>query len=45
VRQFPFNAQDALNLINPHSTATKKAPARKKTTSKTPAKKAAPKKQ
>lgn len=46
VRQFPFNAQDALNLINPHSTATKKAPARKKTTTgKTPAKKAAPKKQ
>ncbi|HET9364143.1 MAG TPA: OmpA family protein, partial [Candidatus Angelobacter sp.] len=46
VRQFPFNAQDALNLINPHSTATKKAPARKKTpTGKTPAKKAAPKKQ
>ena len=47
VRQFPFNAEDALNLLNPHSAAaTKKAVTGKKTpTGKTPAKKAAPKKQ
>lgn len=45
VRQFPFNAEDALNLINPHGTGTaapKKA-APKKGTSKTGTKKAAPK--
>jgi outer membrane protein OmpA-like peptidoglycan-associated protein len=34
VRQFPFNAEDALNLINPRGVSTKKAPA-KKTTPKT----------
>jgi len=47
VRQFPFNAEDALNLLNPHSAAaTKKAVTGKKTpTGKTPAKKAPPKKQ
>ncbi|HKD80735.1 MAG TPA: PKD domain-containing protein [Candidatus Angelobacter sp.] len=47
VRQFPFNAEDALNLLNPHSAAaTHKAVTGKKTpTGKTPAKKAPPKKQ
>lgn len=47
VRQFPFNAEDALNLLNPHgAAATKKAVTGKKTpTGKTPTKKAAPKKQ
>ncbi len=47
VRQFPFNAEDALNLLNPHSAAaTKKAVTGKKTpATKTPAKKAPPKKQ
>jgi outer membrane protein OmpA-like peptidoglycan-associated protein len=51
VRQFPFNAEDALNLLNPHgAAATKKAVTGKKTpattpTGKTPAKKAPPKKQ
>ena len=29
VRQFPFNAEDALNLINPRGVSTKKAPAKK----------------
>jgi outer membrane protein OmpA-like peptidoglycan-associated protein len=29
VRQFPFNAEDALNLINPRGISTKKAPAKK----------------
>ena len=45
VRQFPFNAEDALNLINPHGTGTAaaKKPAPKKGTSKTGTKKAAPK--
>jgi outer membrane protein OmpA-like peptidoglycan-associated protein len=45
VRQFPFNAEDALNLINPHGTGTAaaKKPAAKKGTSKTGTKKAAPK--
>jgi outer membrane protein OmpA-like peptidoglycan-associated protein len=47
VRQFPFNAEDALNLLNPHSAAaTRKAVTGKKTpTGKTPEKKAPPKKQ
>ena len=48
VRQFPFNAEDALNLINPHGTGTaaKKAPAKTGTskagTSKAGTKKKAP---
>jgi outer membrane protein OmpA-like peptidoglycan-associated protein len=47
VRQFPFNAEDALNLLNPHgAAATKKAVTGTKTpTGKTPTKKAPPKKQ
>ena len=46
VRQFPFNAEDALNLLNPHSAAaTHKAVTGKTPTGKTPPKKTAPKKQ
>lgn len=46
VRQFPFNAEDALNLLNPHSAAaTHKAVTGKTPTGKTPVKKAPPKKQ
>jgi len=49
VRQFPFNAEDALNLINPRGApGTKKAPAKKpapKTGTKTGTKKGATKKQ
>jgi hypothetical protein len=43
VRQFPFNAEDALNLINPKGTGTAKAAGKGKTgakgTKKAPAKK------
>jgi outer membrane protein OmpA-like peptidoglycan-associated protein len=38
-RQFPFNAEDALNLINPKGVGKTAAPAGKKTPAKTPAKK------
>ena len=45
VRQFPFNASDALNLINPKGAgAGAKKPAPKAGTTKAPAKKAPPKK-
>ena len=36
VRQFPFNAEDALNLINPRGVSTKKAPAKAPKTGATP---------
>lgn len=46
VRQYPFNAEDALNLINPKGVSgTKKAPAGAKKGTKTGTKKAPPKKQ
>lgn len=44
VRQYPFNAEDVLNLISPRSTAPAKPPARKGPTKKGTTKKTAPKK-
>jgi hypothetical protein len=41
-RQFPFNAEDALNLINPKGAAKPAAPAGKKAPAKTPGAKKPP---